>query len=117
REGSQQEAHQRGADDYREPITITILAGRKQVVARPGGARAARVPGVGADCRHLYAQTLPRRPFTQLAEVLEAPCPGHLGVRLLLGSHDLLPDAARLLRDAPRNPRDPAGSGESRAQG
>jgi hypothetical protein len=79
---------------------------------RPGRARTVRVPGVGADCRHVYAQALPRCPFTQLARVLEAPCPGHLGVRLLLCSHDLLPDAAHLLRDAPRDSRDPASSGD-----
>jgi hypothetical protein len=79
---------------------------------RPGGARAAGVHRVGADRRQVHAQALPRRPFTQLAGVPDGPCPGDLGVRLLLCSHDVLPDAVRLLRDAPRDPAAPAGSGE-----
>ena len=79
---------------------------------RPGGARAVGVHGVGADRRPVHAQALPRRPFTRLARVLDAPWQGHLGVRLLLCSHDLLPDAVRLLRDAPRDPPDSAGSGD-----
>ena len=76
---------------------------------RPGRACGAGVYGIGADCRHVYAAALPRRPFAQVAGVFDAPCQGHLGVRLLLCAHDTLPHAVCLLRDAPRDPPDPTG--------
>ena len=79
---------------------------------RPGGARAVEVHGVGADRCQVHAQVLPRRPFAQLAGVPDGPCPGDLGVRLLLCSHDMFPDAVCLLRDAPRDSTDPPGSGD-----
>src|SRR5262249_42662802 len=83
---------------------------------RPGGARAAGVHRVGADRRPVHAQALPRRPFTQVAGIPDGPCQADLGVRLLLCSHDLLPDAVRLLRDPPRDPPDSPGAGDPTSQ-
>ena len=79
---------------------------------RPGGARAAW----GSRCRRGPSPGTcagpPRRPFTQVAEFLMGHARGDLGVRLLLCSHDLLPDAVCLLRDASRDPTGAPGSGE-----
>ena len=68
--------------------------------------------GVGPDRRQVHAPALRWRPLAHLADVVDPPCQEHLGVRLLRGADGVLQDAVRLLRDAPRDSADPAGSGD-----
>ncbi len=99
----------RAADSHPDDGPENLLWGHRRVQAELGRL------GFTVSARTVATymrKALRRRPVTQLAGVLDAPCQGHLGVRLLRGADGVLHDAVRLLRDAPRDSTDPAGSGD-----